>query len=93
LDSCGITSRCLPWELIVRPKRRRMRKRRFAGTSERSSQEKLISGSSIPIPIVHATRFFEFIDDIADAPSDGTTVRVASVLIQPMTAADVAAGA
>lgn len=53
-------------------------------------QEKLIKESSIPFSIVHATQFFEFFKGIADASSDGTTVRLASVLIQPMAAEDVA---
>jgi uncharacterized protein YbjT (DUF2867 family) len=54
-------------------------------------QEKLIAESSIPYSIVHATQFFEFFKSIADASSDGTTVRLAPVLIQPMAAEDVAA--
>jgi uncharacterized protein YbjT (DUF2867 family) len=54
-------------------------------------QEKLIAKSSIPYSIVHATQFFEFFKSIADASSDGTTVRLAPVLIQPMAAEDVAA--
>jgi uncharacterized protein YbjT (DUF2867 family) len=55
------------------------------------AQEKLIAGSSIPYSIVHATQFFEFVRNIADTSSDGTTVRLAPVLIQPMAADDVAA--
>jgi uncharacterized protein YbjT (DUF2867 family) len=55
------------------------------------AQEKLIAESSIPYSIVHATQFFEFVNNIADASSDGTTVRLAPVLIQPMAAEDVAA--
>jgi uncharacterized protein YbjT (DUF2867 family) len=55
------------------------------------AQEKLIAESSIPYSIVHATQFFEFVKNIANASSDGTTVRLASVLIQPMAADDVAA--
>lgn len=55
------------------------------------AQEKLIKESSIPFSIVHATQFFEFVKNIADASSDGTTVRLAPVLIQPMAADDVAA--
>ena len=53
-------------------------------------QEKLIEQSSIPYSIVHATQFFEFIKAIADAATDGNTVRLAPVLIQPMAAEDVA---
>src|ERR1700761_430024 len=55
------------------------------------AQEKLIAQSSIPYSIVHATQFFEFVKNIADTSSDGTTVRLAPVLIQPMAADDVAA--
>jgi uncharacterized protein YbjT (DUF2867 family) len=55
------------------------------------AQEKLIAESSIPFSIVHATQFFEFVKNIADASSDGKTVRLAPVLIQPMAADDVAA--
>src|ERR1700752_553467 len=54
------------------------------------AQEKLIRGSSIPYSIVHATQFFEFIKRIADDVTDGDTVRLAPVLIQPMAAEDVA---
>ncbi len=55
------------------------------------AQEKLIKSSSIPYTIVHATQFFEFAARIADEASDGETVRVPPVLIQPMAAGDVAA--
>ena len=54
------------------------------------AQEKLIKSSSIPYSIVHATQFFEFVKSIADAATDGSTVRLAPVLIQPMAADDVA---
>ena len=54
------------------------------------AQEKLIKESSIPYSIVHATQFFEFVKSIADAATEGTTVRLAPVLIQPMAADDVA---
>jgi uncharacterized protein YbjT (DUF2867 family) len=54
------------------------------------AQEALITGSAVPYSIVHATQFFEFIKGIADLGTDGTTVRVAPVLIQPMAADDVA---
>jgi uncharacterized protein YbjT (DUF2867 family) len=55
------------------------------------AQEKLIENSSIPYTIVHATQFFEFAGRMADEASDGDTVRVPPVLIQPMAADDVAA--
>ena len=54
-------------------------------------QEKLIRDSMIPYSIVHATQFFEFVKRIADAATDGDTVRLAHVLIQPIAADDVAA--
>ena len=55
------------------------------------AQEKLIKNSSIPYTIVHATQFFEFAVRTADEASDGDTVWVPPVLIQPMAADDVAA--
>jgi uncharacterized protein YbjT (DUF2867 family) len=55
------------------------------------AQEKLIKNSSIPYTVVHATQFFEFATRIADEASDGDTVRVPPVLIQPMAGDDVAA--
>jgi len=54
------------------------------------AQEKLIEQSSIPYSIIHATQFFEFIKGIADGATDGDTVRLAPVLIQPTAAEDVA---
>jgi uncharacterized protein YbjT (DUF2867 family) len=54
------------------------------------AQEKLIKDSSIPYSIVHATQFFEFMKSMADAATDGDTVRLAPVLVQPMAAEDVA---
>jgi len=53
-------------------------------------QENLIKESKIPYSIVHATQFFEFIKDIAASATDGDTVRLPAVLIQPMAADDVA---
>jgi uncharacterized protein YbjT (DUF2867 family) len=54
------------------------------------AQEQLIRESSIPYSIVHATQFFEFVKNIAAAATEGNTVRLAPVLIQPMAADDVA---
>jgi len=54
------------------------------------AQEQLIEKSTIPYSIVHATQFFEFVGAIADAATDGGTVRVASVLFQPIAGDDVA---
>ena len=55
------------------------------------AQENLIKGSSIPYSIVHATQFFEFVDGIAKGATEGQTVRVPPVLMQPIAADDVAA--
>ena len=55
------------------------------------AQEKLIKASSNPYTIVRATQFFEFVKGIADFATEGDKVRLPSVLIQPMTADDVAA--
>jgi uncharacterized protein YbjT (DUF2867 family) len=54
------------------------------------AQEKLIRSSSIPYSIVRSTQFFEFFKSIADAATDGNTVRIPPVLFQPIAAADVA---
>jgi uncharacterized protein YbjT (DUF2867 family) len=54
------------------------------------AQEKLIESSSIPYSIVRATQFFEFVPGIADAATDGATVRLAHVLFQPIAGDDVA---
>jgi uncharacterized protein YbjT (DUF2867 family) len=54
------------------------------------AQEKLIKESSIPYSIVRAPQFFEFVKSIADISTDGNTVRLPPVLIQPMAAEDVA---
>jgi uncharacterized protein YbjT (DUF2867 family) len=56
------------------------------------AQENLIKSSSVPYSIVRATQFFEFVKGIADFSTDGNTVRVPPVLIQPMAADDVAGG-
>lgn len=54
------------------------------------AQEALIKESRIPYSIVHATQFYEFVPRIADMSTDGKTVRLSPVLIQPMAADDVA---
>src|SRR5258705_11650965 len=56
----------------------------------KNAQEALIKGAGIPYSIVHATQFFEFIARIADEATDGPTVRLPPVLIQPRAADDVA---
>jgi uncharacterized protein YbjT (DUF2867 family) len=55
------------------------------------AQEEAIKAATVPYTILRATQFFEFIGRIADSSSDGETIRLASVLIQPEAADDVAA--
>jgi uncharacterized protein YbjT (DUF2867 family) len=55
------------------------------------AQERLIQDAGRPYTIVHATQFFEFIKTIAAVGTDGNTVSVAPILIQPIAADDVAA--
>lgn len=54
------------------------------------AQEKLISGSSIPYSIVHATQFFEFLLTIADTSTVDGVVRLPPVQFQPIAGEDVA---
>jgi uncharacterized protein YbjT (DUF2867 family) len=54
------------------------------------AQEKLIKNSVIPYSIVQATQFFEFLKGLAEISFDGSKVRLAPVLFQPMAADDVA---
>ena len=55
------------------------------------AQENLIKASGIPFTIVHATQFFEFAKGIAQSGTEGSTVRLSSILMQPIAADDVAA--
>jgi uncharacterized protein YbjT (DUF2867 family)/quercetin dioxygenase-like cupin family protein len=55
------------------------------------AQENLIKASGIPFTIVHATQFFEFVKNIAQSATDGSAIRLSSVLMQPMASDDVAA--
>lgn len=57
----------------------------------KQAQEELIKASGIPYSIVHATQFFEFMKAIAAAATEGDTVRLAPVKIQPVGSDDVAA--
>ena len=56
----------------------------------KNAQETLIKNGGIQYSIVHATQFFEFVNRIADEATEGSTVRLPPVLIQPMAADDVA---
>jgi uncharacterized protein YbjT (DUF2867 family) len=55
------------------------------------AQENLIKASPIPYTIVRATQFFEFVDGIAKSATQGQTVRLPPVLMQPIVSDDVAA--
>jgi uncharacterized protein YbjT (DUF2867 family) len=52
----------------------------------KGAQEKLIENSGIPYSVVHATQFFEFARSMTDAATEGSTVRFAPVLFQPIAA-------
>jgi uncharacterized protein YbjT (DUF2867 family) len=54
------------------------------------AQEEAIKAASVPYTILRATQFFEFLGRIADSSTDGDTVRLPPVLIQPEAADDVA---
>ena len=55
------------------------------------AQETLIKASPIPYTIVRATQFFEFVGGIAQAATEGQTVRVPAAMMQPIVSDDVAA--
>ena len=55
------------------------------------AQENLIKASPIPYTIVRATQFFEFVGGIAQSATEGQTVRLPPVLMQPIASDDVAA--
>lgn len=54
------------------------------------AQENLIKASPIPYTIVRATQFFEFTGGIAQAATEGQTVRVPPAMMQPIVSDDVA---
>jgi uncharacterized protein YbjT (DUF2867 family) len=55
------------------------------------AQEEAVKAAGVPYTILRATQFFEFIGRIADSNTDGETVRLPPVLVQPEAADDVAA--
>jgi uncharacterized protein YbjT (DUF2867 family) len=55
------------------------------------AQENLIKASQVPYTIVRATQFFEFVKGIAQAATEGQTVRLPPALMQPIVSDDVAA--
>jgi uncharacterized protein YbjT (DUF2867 family) len=54
------------------------------------AQEEIIKASPIPYTIVRSTQFFDFMDRIVRESTDGNTVRVSPVMIQPVAPDDVA---
>jgi uncharacterized protein YbjT (DUF2867 family) len=54
------------------------------------AQERLIEAGGVPYSIVHATQFFEFGKSIADAATEGDTVRIPPVRFRPIAGDDVA---
>ena len=57
----------------------------------KAAQERLIRRSGRAYSIVHATQFFEFIANIADAGTNRNVVRLSRAMVQPIAADDVAA--
>jgi uncharacterized protein YbjT (DUF2867 family) len=55
------------------------------------AQENLIKSSNIPYTILRSTQFFEFIDGIIKAGTDGDVIRLSPALVQPIASDDVAA--
>jgi len=47
-------------------------------------QENLIKAARVPYTIVRATQFFEFVKGIAHVATEGQTVRVPPVAMQPI---------
>jgi uncharacterized protein YbjT (DUF2867 family) len=55
------------------------------------AQEETVKAGSVPYTILRATQFFEFIGRIVDSSTEGDTVHLPPVLVQPEAADDVAA--
>ncbi|MDR5753132.1 MULTISPECIES: SDR family oxidoreductase [unclassified Caballeronia] len=54
------------------------------------AQEELIRASGVPYTIIHSTQFLEFLGGIAQGGTEGESVRLAPVYIQPIASDDVA---
>ena len=54
------------------------------GVRAKMAQETRIKFSRIPYTIVRSTQFFEFVGSIAQSATEGATVRLPSVLMQPI---------
>jgi len=57
----------------------------------KADQERAVAAGSVPHTIVRATQFFEFLDGILDAATDGGVVRLPPADLQPIAVEDVAA--
>jgi len=55
------------------------------------AQENLVKSGPVPYSIVRSTQFFEFVAGIADAGTDGATVRATPAHLQPIASRDVVA--
>jgi uncharacterized protein YbjT (DUF2867 family) len=55
------------------------------------AQENLIKASKVPFTIIRSTQFMEFVKGIAQAATEGQTVRLSPGMMQPIAADDVAA--
>ena len=55
------------------------------------AQEQAVQAASVPYTILRATQFFEFLERIVDSSTEGDTVRLPPVLVQPEAADDVVA--
>jgi len=54
------------------------------------AQENLVKNSSVPYTIVRSTQFFEFLDGIANASTDGDRVVLSPAYVQPIAADELA---
>lgn len=55
------------------------------------AQENLIKASGIPYSILRSTQFFEFVNRIADAATEGNTIRLPTAFVQPIVSDEVVA--
>jgi uncharacterized protein YbjT (DUF2867 family) len=55
------------------------------------AQEETVKAGPVPYTILRATQFFEFLGRMADSGTNGETIHLAPVLVQPEAADDVAA--
>ncbi|GIF63537.1 LysR family transcriptional regulator [Asanoa ishikariensis] len=54
------------------------------------AQERMISESDVPYTVVRSTQFFEFLNAMTDAATDGATVHLAPVAFRPIAGDDTA---